>query len=88
MNSITTHGLSEQPSMSCWTPAYGAFLTRQGQIFRKAIEVLGKEELAQRWMINPALGLGNHTPCTLLWHEESYAQVWAFLYRLEYDVYT
>jgi len=88
MNSITIHGLSEQPSMSCWTPAYGAFLTRQGQIFRKAIEVLGKEELAQRWMIDPALGLDNHTPCTLLWHEESYAQVWAFLYRLEYDVYT
>lgn len=88
MDSITIHGISEQPSMSCWTSAHGAFLTRKGQIFQKAMEVLGKGELAQRWMINPALGLGNHTPCTLLWSHESYMEVWAFLYRLEYNVYT
>jgi len=52
------------------------------------MEVLGTEELAKRWMIKPALGLGSNTPGTLLWHHESYAQVWSFLYRLEYDVYT
>jgi len=39
------------------------------------MEVLGTEELAKRWMIKPALGLGSNTPCTLLWHHESYAQV-------------
>lgn len=88
MNSITIHGISDQSSISCWTSAHGAFLTRKAQIFRKAMEVLGKGELAQRWMISPALGLGNHTPCTLLWSHESYMEVWAFLYRLEYGVYT
>lgn len=75
MKSFTIHGLSEQPSTSCWPSAHGAFLIRHAQIFQKAMEVLGTEELAKRWMIKPALGLGSNTPCTLLWHHESYAQV-------------
>ncbi|MCO6690564.1 DUF2384 domain-containing protein [Pseudomonas asiatica] len=53
-----------------------------------AIGVFGRRELAERWMISPALGLGHHAPCTLLGHHATYALLCDFLERLEHGVYT
>lgn len=88
MSGIAIHEICKQPPIGCWAPAHRAFLTRHQQILQIAIGVFGRRELAERWMISPALGLGHHAPCTLLGHHATYALLCDFLERLEHGVYT
>lgn len=72
----------------CWTSDHRVFLVRRHRILEKSTEVLGSRDIAQRWLISPAIGLGHLAPCSLLGKYESYTEVSDFLCRLEYGVYT
>ena len=57
------------------------------QVLEKAQEVFGTRQLAEEWMIKPALGLDGETPIDLLSNPVGYELVTDFLHRLEYGVY-
>jgi putative toxin-antitoxin system antitoxin component (TIGR02293 family) len=57
------------------------------EILEKAQEVFGTRQLAEEWMIKPALGLDGETPIDLLSNPVGYELVADFLHRLEYGVY-
>ncbi|MNJ40808.1 hypothetical protein D3C77_357100 [compost metagenome] len=60
----------------------------RGEIMKKAINVFGQYSIAQRWLIEPALGLDHVPPCTLLSTSSGYEAVHDYLVRLQYGVYT
>lgn len=57
------------------------------EILEQAQEVFGSRQLAEEWMIKPALGLDGETPIDLLSNPVGYELVTDFLHRLEYGVY-
>ncbi|WP_420793398.1 antitoxin Xre/MbcA/ParS toxin-binding domain-containing protein [Pseudomonas rubra] len=52
------------------------------------MSVFGQYSIAQRWLIEPALGLGHVTPCVLLSTPTGFEAVHDYLVRLQYGVYT
>ena len=57
-------------------------------ILAKATEVLGSREAAERWLEQPAIGLGRKRPIDLLSTTAGAEMVEKFLGRLEYGVYS
>ena len=57
------------------------------KVLTKATSVLGTQEDAEKWMIEPAMGLDNHRPIDLLATAAGTALVQEFLERLDYGVY-
>jgi putative toxin-antitoxin system antitoxin component (TIGR02293 family) len=57
------------------------------RILIKATSVLGTQEDAEKWMIEPAMGLENRRPIDLLATAAGTALVQEFLERLDYGVY-
>ncbi len=88
LNAVMLLRLSEGPRVHCWSIQYGHFLARRGEILKQAIAVFGKGSIAQRWLIEPALGLGHVTPSALLSTPSGFVTVHDYLVRLQYSVYT
>ncbi|WP_420793616.1 antitoxin Xre/MbcA/ParS toxin-binding domain-containing protein [Pseudomonas rubra] len=80
--------LSERTRVDFWSVQYGHFLARRGIILKQAMSVFGQYSIAQRWLIEPALGLGHVTPCVLLSTPTGFEAVHDYLVRLQYGVYT
>ncbi|MDX8526840.1 DUF2384 domain-containing protein [Mesorhizobium sp. MSK_1335] len=57
------------------------------RILTKATSVLGTQEEAEKWMIEPAMGLDNRRPIDLLATAAGTILVQEFLERLDYGVY-
>lgn len=57
------------------------------EVLEKAQAVFGTRQLAEEWMIKPALGLDGESPIDLLSNPVGYELVTDFLHRLEYGVY-
>ncbi len=57
------------------------------KVLTKATSMLGTQEDAEKWMIEPAMGLDNHRPIDLLATAAGTALVQEFLERLDYGVY-
>ncbi len=57
------------------------------KVLTKATSLLGTQEDAEKWMIEPAMGLDNHRPIDLLATAAGTALVQEFLERLDYGVY-
>lgn len=57
------------------------------RILTKATSVLGSQREAERWMIQPAMGLDNRRPIDLLATAAGTELVQEFLERLDYGVY-
>ncbi|ESY29366.1 DUF2384 domain-containing protein [Mesorhizobium sp. M1148] len=57
------------------------------KLLTKATSVLGTQEEAEKWMIEPAMGLDNRRPIDLLATAAGTALVQEFLERLDYGVY-
>lgn len=72
----------------CWTDAHLVFLARRRCVMAKATEVFGCTDIAKHWLTRPAIGLAHLSPCSLLSNNQGYAEVFDYLYRLEYCVYT
>jgi putative toxin-antitoxin system antitoxin component (TIGR02293 family) len=53
----------------------------------QAIEVLGSQEAAERWLASPATGLDRRTPIDLLQSTEGTEMVKTLLTRMDYGVY-
>lgn len=60
---------------------------RRAEICRFAAEVLGDAELAQSWMLEPAIGLNQQIPVELIETPEGAALVETYLMQIEYGVY-
>ena len=88
MNGKIIYGIADQLSAHCWTTPHHAFLTRCNWIVQKATGVLGSHEAAERWLTHPALVLGHQAPCTILGTSEGYTEVYNYLCRIEYCIYT
>lgn len=88
MNGKIIYGIADQLSAHCWTTSHHAFLTRCNWIVQKATGVLGSHEAAERWLTHPAFGLGHQAPCTILGTSEGYTEVYNYLCRIEYCIYT
>ena len=58
------------------------------EILAQAISVLGDQETAENWMLEPAFGLDNRRPIDLLSTTAGAEAVENYLTRLEYGVYT
>jgi putative toxin-antitoxin system antitoxin component (TIGR02293 family) len=54
----------------------------------KAIDVLGSQEAATRWLTMPATALDGRRPIDLLSDPEGVARVLTLLVRMDYGVYT
>jgi putative toxin-antitoxin system antitoxin component (TIGR02293 family) len=57
------------------------------KILAKATSVLGTQEEAERWIVQPAMGLDDHRPIDLLATPAGAGLVEDFLERLDYGVY-
>lgn len=57
------------------------------RILTKATSVLGSQDEAEKWMIQPAMGLDNRRPIDLLATAAGTELVQEFLERLDYGVY-
>ncbi|WP_081709521.1 antitoxin Xre/MbcA/ParS toxin-binding domain-containing protein [Mesorhizobium erdmanii] len=57
------------------------------RVLTKATSVLGTQEEAEKWMIQPAMGLDNRRPIDLLATAAGTIIVQEFLERLDYGVY-
>jgi len=53
----------------------------------QAIDVLGSQEAAERWLSSPAMGLDRRTPIDLLQSTEGTEMVKTLLTRMDYGVY-
>ncbi len=73
-----TRTLSTEQSSRTWNFA---------RILTKAISVLGSQVEAEKWMIQPAMGLDNRRPIDLLATAAGSELVQEFLDRLDYGVY-
>lgn len=60
---------------------------RLASITSQAIDVLGSQEAAERWLSSPALGLDGRKPIDLLQSTEGTDLVKTLLTRMDYDVY-
>ena len=54
----------------------------------QAIDVLGSQEAAERWLASPAIGLDRREPLHLLQSSEGTEMVKALLTRMDYGVYS
>lgn len=61
---------------------------RFAEIIAKATDIMGTQEAAEAWMLEPAIGLNNRRPIDLLASSAGAAAVEDYLTRLEYGVYT
>jgi putative toxin-antitoxin system antitoxin component (TIGR02293 family) len=53
----------------------------------KAIDVLGSQEAAIRWLATPAIALDGQRPIDLLSDPEGVARVLTLLVRMDYGIY-
>jgi putative toxin-antitoxin system antitoxin component (TIGR02293 family) len=60
---------------------------RLASVTAQAIDVLGSQEAAERWLSSPALGLDGRKPIDLLQSTEGTELVKTLLTRMDYDVY-
>jgi putative toxin-antitoxin system antitoxin component (TIGR02293 family) len=69
-------------------PEQSGRIWKFASILAKATEVLGSREAAERWLEQPAIGLGRKRPIDLLSTTAGAEMVGKFLGRLEYGVYS
>ncbi len=60
---------------------------RLASVAARAIDVLGSQQAAERWLSSPALGLDGRKPIDLLQSTEGTDLVKILLTRMDYDVY-
>jgi putative toxin-antitoxin system antitoxin component (TIGR02293 family) len=61
---------------------------RLSAVTDQAIEVLGNQDAAERWLLAPALGLSQRRPIDLLQSTDGTSLVKTLLTRMDYGVYT
>ncbi|MCC0011550.1 MAG: DUF2384 domain-containing protein [Hyphomicrobiaceae bacterium] len=61
---------------------------RFAEIIAQATDVMGSQDAAEAWIIEPAIGLDNRRPIDLLASAAGAEAVETYLTRLEYGVYT
>jgi putative toxin-antitoxin system antitoxin component (TIGR02293 family) len=52
-----------------------------------ATDLFGSEELARRWIMDPALGLNRRTPLEVSATPEGFEHVKGFIFQLKHGVY-
>lgn len=73
---------------ACWTNPHRCYLTRREQIIATAVRVLGSKDIADRWLLTPALALNWNRPCDVLSENSEYDKVDLLLLRIEHGIYT
>lgn len=63
-------------------------LWKIAEVYGRATEILGDDELARDWLLKPAIGLENRRPVDLLSTSAGMEAVEDYLTRIEYGVYT
>ena len=71
--------LSTEQSSRAW---------RFAEIMAKATDIMGTQQAAETWILEPAIGLDNRRPIDLLASSAGAEAVEEYLTRLEYGVYT
>ena len=71
--------LSAEQSSRAW---------RFAEIIAQATDIMGSQEAAETWLLEPAIGLNNRRPIDLLASAAGAKAVENYLTRLEYGVYT
>ncbi|NWL78025.1 hypothetical protein DM872_14310 [Pseudomonas taiwanensis] len=64
-----------------------SFAVRYAEVMKRATQVFGSREAAERWMEAPALGLERRRPIDMLANAEDLEVLETFLERIEYGVY-
>jgi hypothetical protein len=73
--------------IECWSPTQRCFLGRREQVLLLATRVFGNRKIAMRWLSEPALGLQNQAPCSILENSSGYTTINTFLKQLEHGIY-
>ena len=60
---------------------------RRAEIYALATEVLGEAGLAERWMLEPVIGLNQRVPADLIDTPEGADLVETYLMQIEHGVY-
>ena len=60
---------------------------RRAEVSRLATDVFGDADLAQSWMLEPAIGLNQQVPADLVESAEGADLVETYLMQIEYGVY-
>jgi len=71
----------------CWSLAHQAFRGRRDKVLTYAEQVLGNRRLAEKWFARRAIGLGGHSPCSLMAGPQGYELVMEHLQRMDHGVY-
>ncbi|WP_186393685.1 MULTISPECIES: antitoxin Xre/MbcA/ParS toxin-binding domain-containing protein [unclassified Pannonibacter] len=71
--------LSPEQSSRAW---------RFAEILAQATDILGSQDAAETWLVEPAIGLNSRRPVDLLASAAGAEAVGTYLTRLEYGVYT
>lgn len=87
MNELQIVALSPSAPIACWSMAHRCFVGRCEQVLMIATRVFGTRKHAERWLRDPAYGLGRQVPCGMLATRSGYEDVDRFLNQLEYGVY-
>ncbi len=82
----TEGGLTDDVVQSLNVPTGSAGAEDQAGILRRAVEVIGDEAEAMRWMGTPIRALDYATPISLLHTSQGYEAVLTVLGRLEHGV--
>lgn len=64
-----------------------SFAVQYSKMLKRATQVFGSREAAERWMEAPALGLERRRPIDMLASAEDLEVLETFLTRIEYGVY-
>lgn len=66
----------------------GSRAWRFAEVFTRTMDVLGSQDAAEAWLLEPAIGLENRSPIDLLTSAAGAKAVADYLTRLEYGVYS
>lgn len=58
------------------------------EVFNRAVEVMGSEKNAHKWLSSPQYGLGNKIPIEYMSTEKGTQEVLDLLGRIEHGVYS
>lgn len=87
MNDLQIVALSPSAPIACWSMVHRCFVGRSEQVLMIATRVFGTRKHAERWLHDPAYGLGWQVPCDMLSKRLGYEDVDRFLNQIEHGVY-
>ncbi|WP_442962468.1 antitoxin Xre/MbcA/ParS toxin-binding domain-containing protein [Pseudomonas sp. BLCC-B112] len=86
MNEFKVFGRCAFPPVDCWSASHRCYLARYEHVLSIAFKVFGSRKKALRWVGSSMSGLGDQTPCRLLFTPMGYTSIHDELMRLDHGI--